>query len=178
MALGKPGDVFGSYANNKIESGTHQSADTNILNKKLPIYHAISCIDDLLKHVVNANQKFYDPKKYFYSLSLKRQGEKRYMVIESGRYKSSRAFDYIGVIKIGGSIFLCRGDIATDTLFKMNKNAFLKVYLESAKQSDNFDYGAEPSLRGSYQECTGINISLEIYTRGTLPGYKMKERKN
>lgn len=179
MELGKPGANFSMCAINKIVHENHISiVDTSILSKKLPVYDVISCIDNLLKQVVNANQRFYAPKKYFYSLSFKRQGDKRYLVIEVGRYKSSRVCDYVGAIKVGSSIFLCRGDITTDTLFKINKKAFLNVHLESAKQSDNFNYGVEPSLRGVYQECRGINISLEIYTRATLPGYKMEERKN
>jgi hypothetical protein len=41
-----------------------------------------------------------------------------------------------------------------------------------------FNFGLEPSLRGLYQECNEITIYLEIYTQATLPGYRMKERKN
>jgi hypothetical protein len=84
----------------------------------------------------------------------------------------------MGVIKIHGSIFLCRGDVATDTLFKSNNDAFVSIYLGGKKETGDFDYGVEPSLRGSYQECNGIKISLEIYTRATLPGYKMEELKS
>lgn len=154
------------------------SRDTGTIEKKLRLYHASSCIEDLLKQVTKANRKYYDPKEYFYSLSFKKDGSKRYLVIETGRYKSSRAFDYVGVIKVNKSIFLCRGDIAADTLFKPDDDAFLNVYLSAKKDMDGFDYGTEPSLRGSYQECNGIKISLEIYTRAPLPGYKMKEVKS
>lgn len=159
-----------------LSKGEGFSRDTSI-KKRLPLYHASPCIEDLLKQVTNANRRYYDPQEYFYSLSFKKDARKRYLVIETGKYKSSRVFDYVGVIKVDKSIFLCRGDIAADTLFKPDNNARLNVYLAAKKDTDDFDYGIEPSLRGSYQECNGIKISLEVYTRAPLPGYKMKELK-
>ena len=175
MSLAVSEHVFANHADVDILRGTKGFADdTNVVKKKLPIYRASPCIENLLRQVVKANRGYYDPKKYFYSLSFKREGDKRFLVIESGKYKSSRVFDYVGVIKIYSSIFLCRGDIATDTLFKSNNDAFVSIYLGGKKDTDDFDYGVEPSLKGSYQECNGIKISLEIYTRATLPGYKME----
>jgi hypothetical protein len=161
---------------NILVVGKGLTRDTGIIKKRLPIYRASSCIEDLLKQVTKANRRYYDPKEYFYSLSFKENGNNRYLVIETGKYKSSRVFDYRGVIKVDKAIFLCRGDIDADTLFKPNNDAFLNVYLTQEKDTSDFDYGMEPSLRGSYQECNGIKISLEIYTRATLPGYKMKEQ--
>ena len=179
MPLAVPEYVFVNHTDVDILSGAKDFVEaTNLIEKKLPIYHASPCIENLLRQVVKANRGYYDPKKYFYSLSFKREGDKRFLVIESGKYKSSRVFDYVGVIKIYSSIFLCRGDIATDTLFKSNSDAFLSVYLGDKKDADDFDYGVEPSLSGSYQECNGIKISLEIYTRATLPGYKIEEPKS
>jgi hypothetical protein len=160
-----------------LDGGEGFSRDTSLIKKRLPLYHASSCIEDLLKQVTKANRRYYDPKEYFYSLSFKKDARKRYLVIETGKYKSSRVFDYVGVIKVNKSIFLCRGDIAADTLFKPDNDALLNVYLAAKKDTGDFDYGIEPSLRGSYQECNGIKISLEIYTRASLPGYKMEELK-
>lgn len=171
--------VFANYSEVNILGGTRGLVeDTDIIKKRLPIYHSSSCIEELLRQVVKANRGYYDPNKYFYSLSFKKEGGKRYLVIESGKYKSSRVFDYVGVMKIYGSIFLCRGDIASDTLFKSDNDAFLSVHLERKKVTKDFDYGVEPSLRGLYQQCNGIKISLEIYTRASLPGYKMEELKS
>jgi hypothetical protein len=150
--------------------------DTDIVNKKLPVYDAMSCINNLLKQIVKANHKFYDPKKYFYSLTLKRTNEKRYLVVEVVRYKSSSVMDYIGAIKVSDAIFLCRGDIATDTLFKLNNDTAISVCLKSAEETDVSGMGMEPVLRGLYQECDKININIEIYTQAALPDYKMKER--
>lgn len=157
-----------------LGGGKDFSRDTSIVKKRLPLYHASSCIEDLLKQVTKANRRYYDPKEYFYSLSFKKDARKRYLIIETGKHKSRGVLDYIGVIKVDKSIFLCRGDIAADTLFKPDNDAFLNVYLAAKKDTINFDYGIEPSLRGSYQECNGIKISLEIYTRAPLPGYKME----
>jgi hypothetical protein len=179
MSLGKSETTFDKYSDNKIVSGINKCVDdSDIIKKKLPIYDAIPCIDNLLKQVVKANHRFYDTKKYFYSLSFKKEGAKRYLVIESGQYKSSRVLDYIGVIKISGAIFLCRGDITTDTLFKISNNTFLTILLQGTKDSEYIDYGFEPILSGLYQECTELKIYLEIYTRATLPGYKMNEQIN
>jgi hypothetical protein len=170
VAIGYPDeDILGG--------GEGFSRDTGIIKKRLPVYHASSCIEDLLKQVTKANRRYYDPKEYFYSLSFKKDARKRYLVIETSKYKSSRVVDYVGVIKVNKSIFLCRGDIAADTLFKPDNDARLNVYLAAKKDTSDFDYGVEPSLRGSYQECNGIKISLEIYTRAPLPGYKMEELK-
>ena len=147
--------------------------DTPIL-MKIPIYHASPCIENLLREAAKANRRYYDPNIYFYSLSFRKERNHRYLLIEPGRYKSSIAFDYVDVLKISSSIFLCRGDIAADTLFKSTDDAFLNVSLIKRKNSDDFDYGMEPSLRGSYNECSGIKISLEVYTRAIIPGYKME----
>lgn len=174
MSLGKSDN---QYTGNKIINHICID-DTNIVIKNLPIYHEISCITDLLKQIVKANHKFYDNKYFFYSLSLKKERDIRYLVIESARYKSSKTSDYVGAIKVSSAIFLCRGDITTDTIFKRNNDDFLNVYLKIKKGSEDFNYGIEPSLRGLYRECDGIKIYLEIYTRATLPGYGMEERKS
>lgn len=177
ISFGKSDNALDKYNDTKIIN-YRCFDDTNIIEKKLPIYHAIPCIDDLLKRIVKANHKFYNIKKNFYSLSLKKERDIRYLVIESAQYKSSKAFDYVGAIKVSRAIFLCRGDIRTDTLFKLNSDEFLNVYLKNTKGSEDFNYGIEPSLRGLYRECSEINVSLEIYTRATLPGYRMEERKS
>jgi hypothetical protein len=174
VAFKNDGYTLSEYLNSGVMTINKFGVDTEIVNKQLPIYHAIPCVDNLLKQVVKANHKYYDAKKYFYSLSLKKEGEKRYLVIEAVQYKSSPVMDYVGAIKVSGAIFLCRGDISIDALLKLNGNNFLNVSLKSAKNADVFNYGMEPTLRGVYQECDKININLEIYTRGTLPGYKME----
>lgn len=179
MSLVKLENTFVKYDDNKIVSITNKcSDDTNVIKKKLPIYHVVDCIGNLLRQVVKANNEYYDPKIYFYSLSFKKEGDRRYLVIESSQYKSSKVFDYVGAVKISGATFLCRGDITIDTIFRMDNNTFLNVCLKSTKAAGDFNYGLEPSLRGLYQECNEIKINLEIYTRATLPGYRMKERKN
>src|SRR5450631_983484 len=176
ISSGKSENAFAKYADYKTAIRRNEFiSDTNSIKKKLPIYHAVPCIDKLLRQVVEVNHKYYDPNKYFYSLSFKKEGGKRYLVIESSLYNSCKVFDYLGAMKISGSTFLCRGDIAADTLFIVNRDVFLDVYLKNTKKSNEFNFGFEPSLRGLYQECNGIKINLEIYTRAPLPGYRMIE---
>jgi hypothetical protein len=179
MSLVKLESTFAKYDDYKIVSITNKcSDDTNVIKKKLPIYHVMDCFGNLLRQIVKANHRYYDPKIYFYSLSFKKEGDRRYLVIESSKYKSSKVFDYIGAVKMSGATFLCRGDITIDTIFRKHTNTFLNVYLKRTKEADDFDYSVEPSLRGLYQECNEIKINLEIYTRATLPGYRMEERKS
>ncbi|MBZ4192071.1 hypothetical protein [Niabella beijingensis] len=156
---------------------TEQIIDSSKCQKqKLPVYNAINCIDNLLKEIVKANHKFYKSSQDFYSMSFKKKNNKRYIVIEVGQYKSSNALDYIGAIKINNAIFLCRGDITLDTIFRRIDHSFINVCLKKSSNPASFDFGTEPSLRGQYQECLGIDISLEVYTKAALPGYKMEER--
>jgi hypothetical protein len=177
ISLTKSQNDFDKYISTEIMNNKCFD-DTNVVKKKLPIYKTSPCIENLLKQIVVANRRFYDVRKNFYSLSLKKEREKEYLVIELGEYKSSRTFDYVGAIKVSRAIFLCRGDITIDTLFKLNNDKFLDVCLKKAKGSENFNYGIEPSLRGLYPECYGVNISLEVYTPAALRGYKMEERKS
>jgi hypothetical protein len=177
MLPSTPEHDFGNRTDGNVAGITTDVAKDTTILMKIPVYHASPCIENLLRQVAKANRRNYDPKTYFNSLLFKKEGDKRYLVIELGRYKSSRVFDYVGVLRIYSSIFLCRGDIRADTLFRSNNDAFLNVSLVKRKNSDDFDYGKEPSLRGSYQECSGIRISLEVYTRATIPGYRMEKPK-
>jgi hypothetical protein len=170
--------VSGEHVDSKVVNVYDKCGiDTGIVEKQLPLYLAVPCVDNLLKQIAKANHKFYDSKKYFYSLSFKKEGEKRYLVIEAVQYKSSTAVDYIGAIKVPGAIFLCRGDISTDTLFKLIDNDHLNVSLKSARDSNVYNYGMEPTLSGLYH-CDKIIMELEIYTRAILPGYRMEEVKS
>ena len=170
--------VLGDYVEYGIPNANATNYITYAWTKALPIFKAAPCMGNLLRQVVSANRRFYDPKKHYYSLSYQRKGNQRYLVIESGEYKRSKVFDYVGVIKFNGHVFLCRGDIAAEAIFKREKGAFLTVHLEKGVPSDEVEFGSEPSLRGLYQECSGIEINLEVYTRAKLLGFKMEERGN
>jgi hypothetical protein len=77
MSLAVSEHVFANQADVDILRGTKGFAeDTNVVKKKLPIYRASPCIENLLRQVVKANRGYYDPKKYFYSLSFKRVGRR------------------------------------------------------------------------------------------------------
>ena len=178
MALKNREYISREHVDSKVKNVYDRSGiDTGIVEKQQPLYLALPCVDNLLKLIGKANHKFYDAKKYFYSLSFKKEGERRYLVIEAVQYKSSTAMDYVGAIKVPDAIFLCRGDISTDTLFKLKDNAYLNVSLKSAKDSDAYNYGMEHTLSGLYQ-CDKIFIHLEIYTRAILAGYRMEEGKS
>jgi len=77
MPLAVPEYVFVNHTDVDILSGAKDFVEaTNLIEKKLPIYHASPCIENLLRQVVKANRGYYDPKKYFYSLSFKRVGRR------------------------------------------------------------------------------------------------------
>jgi hypothetical protein len=73
MSIAVPRHVFVNYSDVNILGGaTGLAEDTDIIKKRLPVYHSSPCIEDLLRQVVKANRGYYDPKKYFYSLSFKK----------------------------------------------------------------------------------------------------------
>jgi hypothetical protein len=155
-----------------------QFSDTIYFNKNLPVYKANACLTNLLMAIVKANKHYYSPNKFFYSLTFNKGKSVKYVNISAEQWDAAKSLDYSGVIKINYATFLCRGDFATDSLFYKDKPGFLRIKLRQINDSTDTPINIEPSLRGAYQECSGQRISLEIYTQGEIPGYKMTERKS
>jgi hypothetical protein len=155
-----------------------QSSDTIYFDKNLPVYKASVCLTNLLVAIVKANKQYYSPNKFFYSLTFNKGKSVKYVNISAEQWHASKSLDYSGVIKINYATFLCRGDFATDSLFYKDKLGFLRIKLRQINDSTDIPINIEPSLRGAYQECSGQRISLEIYTQGEIPGYKMTERQS
>lgn len=162
--------------NYPISHSSIANGDTASVDKNLPVYQAKPCLSSLLMAVGKANKKYYSPDTFFYSLTFLKAARVKYLNISVERWKAAKSLDYSGVIKFNYVIFLCSGDFATDSLFYKVNSQFLRIQLRQVNDSADIPLNTEPSLRGAYQECNGQRISLEIYTRGQMPGYKMRER--
>lgn len=175
--------VCGNYrelkgSGNSILGNKSSNTDTIYFDKSLPVYQARACLSSLLTAVVKANKKYYSPDEFFYSLSFNKGKAVKYLNITAEHWTAAKSLDYSGVIKLNNATFLCRGDFATDSLFYKVKHDFLRVKLRQINDRTDMPLNIEPSLRGAYQECMGERISLEVYTRGEMPGFKMKERRS
>ncbi len=91
------------------------------------------------------------------------------------KWLAARDTDYVGILKIDSVSFLCRGDFKQDPIFKVLSLQEVKVTLQRDKyDAGNYSYNNEPSLQGSYDECLGIPIHLEVYTKGRIPALERK----
>lgn len=157
---------------------TSKDIHTNSNNcsyKKLPEYQASLCISNLLSSVVKSNTRFYKPNKFFYSLTLKHGNNQKYLSIIPDEWHGAKNIDYVGILKIRGVTFLCRGDFDKDSLFKMQSTSFIKVILKQSKDSAYMlPFFTEPSLDGIFNDCNGIPIYVEVYTIGKIAGYEKK----
>jgi hypothetical protein len=155
-----------------------QVGDTIYFDKNLPVYKTNACLTNLLVEIAKSNRQYYNQDKYFYSLTFDKGESVKYMNVSAEQWDAATSLDYSGVIKINYATFLCRGDFAADSLFHKVKLVFSRIKLRQINDSTDMPLNIEPSLRGAYQECSGQRISLEIYTRGEIPGFKMTERQS
>jgi hypothetical protein len=141
----------------------------------LPEYQVDPCLVKFLAAVSASNRPYYDAGKYFYSLTFREAKGYRYMHIRVEKWLEARDTDYVGILKIDSVSFLCRGDFKKDPIFKVLPLQEVKVRLQRDKKDpDNYIYNNEPSLQGSYNECQGIPIHLEVYTKGRIPALERK----
>ena len=141
----------------------------------LPEYQVDPCLSKFLAGISASNRQYYDADKYFYSLTFREAKGYRYMYIRVEKWLEARDTDYVGILKMDGVSFLCRGDIRKASIFKISGLQEVKVKLQRDKSDpDNYVYNTEPSLQGYYTECQGIPIQLEVYTKGKIPALERK----
>ncbi|HET7116644.1 MAG TPA: hypothetical protein VFI29_09145 [Hanamia sp.] len=169
------GALLSLSCNGQKQSTNISTDSSNCFDKKLPEYQISSCISNLLESVVKSNSQFYDQKKYFYSLTLKKGDNQKYLNITPEEWHSATNMDYTGILKVRGVTFLCRGDFDKDSLFKKESSTFVRVKLKQSKDSaDMLPFFTEPSLDGVFSDCKGLPIYVEVYTKGKILGFEKK----
>lgn len=154
---------------------TCQGQKDSLYNVNLPEYQVDPCLAKFLAAVTASNRSYYGADKYFYSLTFREAKESRYMHIRAEKWLEARDTDYVGILKIDSVSFLCRGDIKKDPIFKVLPLQEVKVSLQRDKNDPNdYVYFHEPSLQGIYNECQGMPIYLEVYTKGRIPTLERK----
>ena len=152
-----------------------QDNDSTRLDKKLSEYQINPCLSILLTSVADANRKYYNADTFFYALTFKRGKNQKYLSISTDRWHDAKLLDYDGMIKVKNISFLCRGDFKEDSLFKRLDSSALRVQLQKAKDiTDAIPFFIEPSLQGTYFDCQGMPIYIEVYTKGKIPAFEMK----
>jgi hypothetical protein len=154
---------------------TCQGQETGPHYLNLPEYQVDPCLSNFLAEISASNKRYYDAEKYFYSLTFREAKGYRYMYIRVEKWLEARDTDYVGILKMDSVSFLCRGDLKKDPIFKALALQEVKVKLQQDKTApDNYTYNNEPSLQGSYDECQGIPIHLEVYTKGRILALERK----
>lgn len=153
------------------------SIDSNYFSKKLPEYQASSCLSNLFISIVKSNTRFYNPNKYFYSVTFNKRSNQKYLNVTPVLWRNAKNLDYTGVLKIRNVIFLCRGDFESDSLFKKKTSTTIRIKLQQSKDSTDWDpFTLDPSLDGVFYDCRGLPIHVEVYTEGKIQGYERKVR--
>jgi hypothetical protein len=138
-------------------------------------YEVDHCLAKFLAVISASNRQYYDAEKYFYSLTFREAKGYRYMNIRAEKWLEARDTDYVGILKVDSVSFICRGDINKDPIFKKLPLKETKVRLQRDKNDPNdYIYFHEPSLQGVYNECQGMPVYLEIYTKGKIPALERK----
>jgi hypothetical protein len=147
-----------------------------VLNEEVPEYYVDTCLSKFLIAIVKSNAKHYMSGKYFYSLSWKKDKKYRYLNISRQLWESPEKVSYEGAIKLEGGTFLCRGDFRQDPIFHQEKN-YLSIKLKVNKDSNtSIPIPEDPVIQGVFDQCEGLPIYAEIYTKEEIPGYKMHFR--
>jgi hypothetical protein len=145
-------------------------------DKKLPIYNLRSCIKEFFTAVTKSNSKFYDPKKYFYSVTITKGEKRNYLGIEVDRWNSARKIDYYAVVRLSSGTLLLRGDTAIDSLFTKKNSKDIEIKLKKNRNlEETTPYTVEPILQGILNTCGGKPLSVEVYTKGKIKGFEMKQ---
>jgi len=161
--------------------------DSICFEGELNQYKVDTCLYGLFKEIIRADRKVSKliPDFLFYSVTFKLNEEYRYLDISTERWNKSAFLDYTGIIVIDGVSFLCRGDFENDFLFqKVNANK-IKVNLRKPKVfgTDSLDLKYVPliydkSFYGTYNECKGLPVYMDIFIKGEIKGFKMYLKKN
>lgn len=145
-------------------------------DKKLPAYNLKSCIKDFFASVIKSNLNFYNPKKYFYSITITKGEKKDYMGIEVDRWHSARKLDYYAVVKLSGGTLLLRGDTLINSLFTKENSKDIEIKLKKNPNLEEITpYTVEPILQGVLNTCSGRPLSVEVYTKGKIKGFEMNQ---
>jgi hypothetical protein len=158
----------------KKENQISSSGDS--IFKHIPFYKTPECLGNLLRKIGDANQRHFDEVTDFYSLSFQVQSDKQFIVIHRGKDNLSKEVDYVGALKFGKNVFLCRGDIESSSLFTKTSNDFLNIYLILDTKRQMFSRTQEPTLRGLFTECEGSKLVFEVYTIEGVPEYIMQNQ--
>jgi len=150
-----------------------QEFDSGFIN--LPVYELSPCLLGLLTAVTESNKDNYNKDEFFYSLIFEEGKKYRYINIMPERWLASSYADYAGALKINGMVFLFRGKLDRDSIFKKNLLDQIRVKLQHTKDDiSNNSFFNEPSLQGVYHECSGMPIYVEIYTKSKIKDFDMK----
>lgn len=144
--------------------------------KELDKYIVDSCLENLFQSVANSNDKVYASETFFYSITYQKSSTQRYLKIEPQAFKSSRYTNFEGGCKIGRNVFLLRGDIDNDPLFRKQVNSTLTV--DFSVSSDTTPFIEDPILDGYFGGCNGQPIYMEVFAREEISGYERFFRRN
>lgn len=149
-------------------------SDSIYLSKKLPIYTANKCWNNLLSAISKSNVSHHNPHRIFYGIRLKKQKDFLAIEIFIDRWHDSKELDYWGAVKINDDTFLLTGDHGNESLFERPTSAEMQINLsKTVTISDIPKPAIEPSLSGIIYSCSGFPIYVEIYTDSKIVGLKL-----
>ncbi|MFN4313270.1 MAG: hypothetical protein ACK4E0_03180 [Chitinophagaceae bacterium] len=157
-------------------------------SNELPLFQIDSCLNNLLSDIAQKdnNADYFGDQigTKFYSLEAYYRQDYISLDLWPVRVSKSDYFDYYGAIKIGeDAVFLLRGDFGRNTLFHpSSKEPPIRVDLQRPEKraamddidKQLFELVLNPSLYGTFLDCTGLKIYMQIYIQAKLPDFEMK----
>lgn len=144
------------------------------ITKNLPRLIADPCLQNLLKSIVKSNSKYYKGGESFYHLEYFNKKNFNYLGIYLDQWNNITSSDYSALMKVKGTLFLCKGNILSNSLFHKVRESKGRLEFNILKSSSDIPITMDPSLQGTFNSCKGLPIYIEVYTPEPISGYRMK----
>lgn len=165
--------LFGFKKHSKSFCDASFSNGDSIVVLTLPRYKVDSCLVDLLS-VIAKNHR--DHHKKYYSLSFFIVKTNAILRIWPEHLNQLKYADYSGFFVLDDSRFFCRGDISKTAIFKPTgtKTTFRGVIAKRSKNG-NVLFLVDPILQGTFNDCKGISINVEVYSTKPIKEVKIQK---